>query len=495
MSEPDFRRLHPASILIELVKVLKTLSFVLLILAMQCMRGAPGERTEIWFALLGLAGVASAYIRYISFRYAVVGGSLIIRQGIITKKNRTIPIDRIQNINITKSFIHRVLGVVQVQIETAGGSEAEAALPAVNEDEAQELKRRLLVSDAAPPVAGEVQTDGRVLYQATPKELFLAGATQNRALAIIAGFGGLVGVAANAGLMNDNQIVDGVKQANAPWMAWGFIAVLLLLAGWALSIGSAFFVYWGFELTAREGRLRRRYGLVNQVENVIPLRRVQVVRISQTLIQRFMKLCQMHVETAGSFASGKADNGQQAQSSTNSTVSPLMEMSSAGSLIHEILPDLDYSDREWSEISRKTVLRHMRSAIIFSLVVTGGLWFVIDTWALAAVPAVLGLAALTGYLRQRTVGWSMSEGIFASRSGVMGRQHHFAPLSKVQSVTVFQSPAQRGFGLATLTFRTASMSGSAAVEVLDLEEETANSLADHIKVVSSELAWLNPDGF
>ena len=69
----------------------------------------------------------------------------------------------------------------------------------------------------------------------------------------------------------------------------GFIiagAVALLLAGWLLSIGGAVIGYHGFTLERVGDELRKRYGLFARREGSVPLRRVQAIRIEESLMRR-----------------------------------------------------------------------------------------------------------------------------------------------------------------------------------------------------------------
>jgi putative membrane protein len=79
----------------------------------------------------GLAGVVPALadsstviaiIQSISFRYRFDEGELVITTGLFFRNERHVPCARIQNINAVQNLFHRLLGVVEVRVETGGGT-------------------------------------------------------------------------------------------------------------------------------------------------------------------------------------------------------------------------------------------------------------------------------------------------------------------------------------------------------------------------------------
>ncbi|MCH8978656.1 MAG: PH domain-containing protein, partial [Armatimonadetes bacterium] len=188
MAEPEFRRINPRTIAVDFVKTIGRMILPLLFFAWSWLSGGGGDTSEMLLQGMGALAVISSVVRYFTFTYAVHEGHLHIRSGVFTKQNRTIPLKRIQNINISRTLVHRLLGLVDLKIETASGAGAEASLSALSEAEAASVRVELLqhTKSAVADAEGAPATSrGRTIYRITPKELFLAGATENRALAII----------------------------------------------------------------------------------------------------------------------------------------------------------------------------------------------------------------------------------------------------------------------------------------------------------------------
>lgn len=80
------------------------------------------------FVMIGYFVVTflAALLMYNNFFYQIDEDGLTIESGIIHKYQVTVPYDQIQNVNIERTLLDRVLGVSRVSIETAG---ANAAVP------------------------------------------------------------------------------------------------------------------------------------------------------------------------------------------------------------------------------------------------------------------------------------------------------------------------------------------------------------------------------
>ncbi len=112
-----------------------------------------------WFALamvglfvIGIVCYLLASLEY-SYRYSLTENGFQKEFGIIAKKYATIPYERIQNIDISQTFVERILGIYNIGIQTAGlasssgrfgGRAAEGILPGLSQEEANRLRDELL---------------------------------------------------------------------------------------------------------------------------------------------------------------------------------------------------------------------------------------------------------------------------------------------------------------------------------------------------------------
>jgi len=105
------------------------------------------------FLIVFLIVVAEIYARmtYNRWFYEFGDNSLKLERGIIWKKYSNVPYERVQNVDIHRGIIARLVGFSSVAIQTAGisytprgGAGAEGSIPAVSVKEAEEIREFLM---------------------------------------------------------------------------------------------------------------------------------------------------------------------------------------------------------------------------------------------------------------------------------------------------------------------------------------------------------------
>lgn len=464
--------------------------------------GGQREMTECLVAGFGLLGVFFALVHYFTTRFGIGDGLLVYRSGLIQKKIRTIPLERIQNVNFNQSLLHQVLGIVDVDIETGGGHGAEASLSALSKQAAEDLKAELMqfspTSEAVdqPHVLAVAPPKVETLYKVSNKELLLAGATENKALVIVVSAMALLQLFFHG---DDKVIVNGLERlplrqlsgSSAILVSLALFAVLILV-GWIASIVQTVIVYHAFELQRVHGRIYRRYGLLTRVENVIPLRRVQSFRFSANPIQRLLRVSKLYVETAGGFK----HKGDHQQSHTESDMvkhalfAPLVENSRIGEMAHVVFPSLDLNAVNWKRVSPKTVQLHSFRTIIpnagFSIAPG-----VIYAWSIGVgcFVALMLISAVTGVIRYRTLAYDLTPEYLLERKGIWRVTVNSAPVSKIQEVAVTQSPGMRRMKVKSVkVFLSGLQSHGHTLTVPDIPVEIADELAWRLHRMSASLS-------
>ena len=149
------RHLAPAAQLLFFVNYIGITSLLLPLFAI----GAFFEPVlvSIGFGIYLVTTYLIAMVVYNHFVFSVEGEGLRIEYGIINKRHVTIPFRQIQNVNITRTLIDRMLGIGKLEIESAGSSydtkrdivggtrsKAEGFLPGLSLKDAEHLHDLLL---------------------------------------------------------------------------------------------------------------------------------------------------------------------------------------------------------------------------------------------------------------------------------------------------------------------------------------------------------------
>ena len=320
---PSENRLHPSSVLFSLAAQARNLAVPGVLVLFGASRA--GADWEPWLMLFLIPYSVFALVRYLSFRYRYEPNEIVIRSGLVFRNERHVPYARIQNLDAVQNIAHRLLGVVEVRVQTGGGTEPEVVLSVVPVAALDEMRRRVFegrMSVAAPalPEAGAEQPlpaeGARLILQLSPRDLLLAGFIENRGVVLIAaGFGVLweMGFADPMfeRIFGEDATGRGIIRQLATAVFGGiglsprrvavtlaafvglFIFIRLLSMLWA-----AVRLY-GFRLTRDADDLRIEFGLLTRVAATIPLRRIQTLTIRQGPLHTLFGRVAVKVETAG----------------------------------------------------------------------------------------------------------------------------------------------------------------------------------------------------
>src|SRR5690606_26450902 len=148
--QPDARRLHPFTLLFSTVGIARRLILPALFGGISAGGGDAGRAVLFILAVLTVPSFAFAVAHYLTFRYVITGEELIYRSGVLRRRQRVIPLSRVQNIEVRQSLVQRLTGVAELRVETAGsGAEPEAALAVLGLTDAESLRDAPLSRRAA----------------------------------------------------------------------------------------------------------------------------------------------------------------------------------------------------------------------------------------------------------------------------------------------------------------------------------------------------------
>lgn len=484
------RRLHPFSWLFVLLAQLREFALPLVALLVF---GSRGETWE-WFGLVGVAGLTLlAVVRYYTYRFRIAGGELVIRSGLLHRNVRHIPLERIQNVALRRTPLHRLVGVAEVRLESAvGGSGAEAQMRVLSLRDAHALEvlvrtlGRQAAADDPEPEAGEI------LLTLPTLELVKLGLTSNRGLLLgAAGAGalsqfdalGLDALAANLGhwLFGQARALQlGPLEAAA---VLGLLVLALVAALRALSVLLVLLQHHGFRLSELDGRLSVESGLLTRLRSHAPLRKIQHWTVRESLLHRLFTRRSLRVASA-------ALQGQNQAHALADPV-PIATPQRLDALLRRWLPWLDLDALAWRPLHPKAWRRLMFWPAAATLVATAVL-----AARFGPIALVLLLSLPWWWLRARRVAagsaWAITDEALFWRSGWLDRQLSFAQIDKLQGLQLLQSPFDRRHGMATLLADTAGANPFGhGLELRYLPEAEARALHARLgaQVARSTLRW------
>jgi putative membrane protein len=478
------RRLHPFTVVSRALRLARQL-LVPAILGGASVGDDPLGILRWVFLLLAIPSILLAAAHWFAFRFRLEDDDLVIDSGILARRRRVIPIDRVQNVDLEQSAMERMVGVAELRIETAsGGRETEASLAVLAVAEARAVQADLLQRRPAARAAPDAAPEERRVHRLSTRDLALAGATSNEAGLIAAGLATLLEMAARVGALEgldawieEAATAGGRIDAVGIAAAIAFLVLVFLVLGWFVSIVTTVVRFHGFTLTRVGDDIRREYGLLSRHHTTVPLARVQAVRVEETLLRRALGLVALKIETAGAGPQERRRLGGGAEAYV-----PLARRRDVPRLLREALGDVPLDDAELHPVAPPSRRREfVRLALMVGLL-TAALASYAAFRPLAIHPAVaLSLLVPAWFLagaRYRARAWGRVDGFALARNGVLTRTTWIIPRRKIQTVHLTESPFQRRWGLGTLHVDTAA--GGRVARIIDLHRSTAAPLLEQL---------------
>ena len=420
--------------------------------------------------VLLVVGVPLAFLSWWRFRYRVGDGKLELHSGVLSRSVRTIPLDRIRGIDVTEPFVHRLLGLVKVDVEAAAGgrSKAELSLAAVSREQADQLREAVLAGPRA--AAGDEPVEARPVYQATSRLLVLGGLTSMRYLLAPAA---VVGVVFNLADDLPGGIVDRAADAAAdrfPTDALGIVLVVALAIGLVVlaAIAGSLLVDWRFTLRDEGERLAASRGLLTRRVVHLDRDRIRGADVRDSPLRRPLGLSSVNAIAAG--LRGRTGGTALAPVIENDRVAGLLEAVDPGA------PDPAAALEAHPPASRRRRLVRALALPLLALVILAAFGVL---WAALAAAVVTALALLVGLDRHRQLGHRFDGRRLALREGSLQRRWSELDPDAAVAFEVRSSPGQRRAGVCTLTLHLGQGAGSR--RALDLGDDQATALLAQVR--------------
>jgi putative membrane protein len=498
---PSENRLHPLSVLFAFLTQIRL--FVVPGIFVLVGRSSRGDGWwEPWMMLLIIPSAIGAVLRYITFRYRYDDSEMVIRSGLIFRKERHIPYARIQNIDAIQNVLHRLLNVVEVKVETGGGETAEARMSVLPMSAFHEMRAHVFAEQrlARPDAPADKTTPQAPLLELKTRELLLYGFIENRgavvvgaALGVLWEFGlvdrlgpRVVGAPRGRGAMRNlvrDVISDVTVSIDRILIGIAVILALLLLVR-VLSMGWAAVRLHGFTLTLIDGDARTEYGLLTRVAATIPLRRIQTLSIRETPLHRLFSRVAVKADTAG----GRLDEG--GGRADREWLAPILQLGAVPEFVRALLGHA-YDGVDWRPAAAGAFRREVKGWLFIAAVMFGGLAYLTRWWAVPVLPAMVVWAVLCAHQTIKHLGWATTDDAILFKRGWLWRRVIIVKFAKMQTVTLNESPFDRRTTMATLHIDTAGASQRSVVHIPYIARDTAAAMHARLsrEAAQRQLKW------
>ncbi len=479
------RRLHPLTLMLNLVRQVPQA-----ILGLIALRFSGPDELKPWvglFALLALlAMVGFEFYRWWRFSYRLDPEELRIASGVFSRNVRSIPYERIQDVNLEQGPLARLVGLAKVRLETgSSGSGDEGALDSVDLAEAERLRdvirlRKAQQADGAPSGESDAgteatplpQTEAPLLFGMDMKRILTAGVF-NFSLVFFAVVGAVVN---NLDFLmpddfwNPRRLLDflGLEDLFAALdLAARIASVIAALIGLVVvgligGIIRTVLREYGFRLERTETGFRRRRGLLTLTDVVMPLHRIQAAVIATGPIRRRFGWYELKVQSLASDSDKESDH----------SIAPLATADELRHVLGEtrIAWETDYPAMRAVDPAMWWV------PLVFALpvpILGLGISAYLASPFIALAYLLLPLVPLISWLHWRAHRYALLGDQLYVRDGFWNQQLTLLPLRRVQSVDIKQSFVGRFIGLAEIAIGVAGRSGAVTIQAIPIGDAIA----------------------
>ena len=401
-----------------------------------------------------------ALVNWVAWRFArfrVGGGQVELRQGVLFRQHRQVPLERVQAVELSRPLTARALGLARVVVQSAGGSDSTLTLSFLELARAEAVREHLLdlagrsdeepvgslpgpLPGVSPPTdaggpgpGGSPRVRARPVLEVPNGRLFVA--------TILHGSTVFLGLALVVALS-----VAGVRSVG-PLALAGVPAMLPVAIGIVWGRVKELLTHGNFQLADAGTGVRVHEGLTDLRTTTIPLHRIQALEVVQPLWWRWPGWWRIRVNVAGTAGSG---SGEEPRESTLLPVGTFDDVRRVLALLAPRVPAEawaaaalgDGPDPRWRPVSRR--------------------------------------ARFLDPLSWRRNAWSDGATAVLLRSGRLTRRAVAVPHARIQSLTVTQGWLESRLGLATVHLVPAPGPVAPVLPHLDVEQ------AEHLL---AEVTW------
>lgn len=298
----EVRRLSPRVLAIRPLHAVRPLIVPLLVVLVV-------NRLSTWTLVGALAAavysIVISVVHWLRFTYRLDRTSLRITRGLIEQTTLMIPLDRVRGVDLTSTFLHRILGLTVVRIDSAAHERGDdGVLDAVTIQEAQRLRDEVLRRRGREAAAAAAEAGGAppepVLARLDPRWILYAPLAGDSLVALVAVGGRLIGEFSRDIRVSDNPVIRMLVSAAFHNLGLAVVGLLLLVVV-ASIVTTIWFavVNWDFTLRARDGSLVVERGLLTRRSASLERRRVRGWELVESPLERLAGVARLRAVVAG----------------------------------------------------------------------------------------------------------------------------------------------------------------------------------------------------
>lgn len=490
------QKLHPVAYLGSIASGIKNLWIpVVLVLFNQREVIFSGNISLTWILIVGgilllllLLFGAGDFINKYRTRFWIEDKKFIVKDGILTRREKELDVGRIQSIDFNEPIFHRIFGAVKLEITTPGEG---IVIDTIKKSQARQLQDILYrekekinneeiedgreeaevenLSESSETTGDMSETsEGKStftdLYKMPVKALLLMSMTSGALgsfLAIVFAFLNLVG--ATFLIETYLEYFENAFQSLAIGIT---IAILLfIIVGYIIGIIILMIKYYNYTLKSQGTDLAVEYGLLEKKHKSVNINRVQNIMIKDSLLRRMIGYYSLAVTITSEDFSKDNANG-------SVTLLPFVKKKELYEIIHEIFPNYHVELPE-SVVPLRGYRRYFQIMTAILIIITGVVQYFWWSYAWIIGLLLIMIIVLSGVYSARNSGYRIKKDeINMMAASFFTRSHFIIKHEKIIGAKIDENPLLIRAKLANISVTTAAgaAGSSATIHYIDRED-------------------------
>lgn len=456
-------------------------------------RNSEFDTFELVIAGLGVFSLISSILAYFRYYFHISDKELVIQKGILKKVRLDLPFDRIQSVNFSQNFLHQLLNVTAVEIESAGSDQKELKIDALQIPVADKLREELLkrkgqvIVDSSEGLSTEKTLSiprAKEIMSLDVQRLMRVGLTQNhlRPIGLILSLIASLWASSYATGINPMDLYDFIMKhiSGISSMVGYSILILLLIPLMILwSLVTTVLRHYNLRFTRSGRRFHVEQGLLTKQQFSAMDKKIQIMSWGQNPLEKTLGYHNIYFRQA---KSGEDIKNKQRFEIPGCSESHVTNVKDAW---------LKKSDKVFDCRQKVSVHMFRRTAIyqfVFFAIVSAILIYFQQWVPLSIVVIMASLSIFLSWKKYKKTAYALNQDNLFIGGGILGFKNSICPIYKIQNLAIHQNYYQQRRDLATLRIHTAA--GAMSIPYINIT--TAQQLMDRLisQVQQSKKSWM-----
>lgn len=411
--------------------------------------------------LLIFFSICHAFIKYRFFKFQVINDELILKEGWLNKEQTVVKFDKIHEVNLNQKFLHKILGLYNVNVDTAGSATTEIEINGVSFQKALALKDVLTqkneVVSESDALLTETNNEPELLQPQQKIKISLSslikiGLTRNylQTFGLLIAFGyQIADQLQSIFYKNDESIYDDIYNTASEYyvgLLWIALILGIIVIVIVFNLVRTLLMYYNYEIQLKDKQLLVSFGLTDSHIISVPSNKVQLFQFQQNYFQRLMNLFEVKIKLVESNENNKKKKG---------LIVPGANKLELNELFHVIYhKNLELNNSFLKPHIRSLLIKLIAWAIFFVLILSGIIYQ--KQYNYVAIPIAVFIAiSLLLYIGYRNKKLYIINDFVVLKQGIWDITTTYLHISKVQKISVSQTIFQKKRQLGSVTLSTA----------------------------------------